>query len=374
MVTPMQDTVQSNHNSSDHEVSLSDKIDYLREHLSLQYPGQPLSCIETHMSWIFLISDKVWKMKKPVRYSFLDFTSLQARELYCREEVRLNARLAPGVYLGVMALQMEHGRLALVLEQQRASAEKTLDWLVAMRRLPAQRMLDRLIMDSSMNSMSAADIEGLIKLLCQFYRSAKRANLTPDAYLARFAHQQTLAREILLKPPCHLPSAADVINGFDVVLRQGAELLRERVMKKQIRECHGDLRPEHICMLEPPATPLVIDCLEFSLSMRQLDPFDEIAFLAMECEMVATTKPPSNTISAQLIAGLMAALADPVPDALLHLYTAHRAILRARLAMTHLLDAEPRTPKKWPPLAQRYLDRARLATQSFNAAMRFRSP
>ena len=109
---------------------------------SLGHAGavQAVETIETHMSWVFLAGEHVLKMKKPVRYPFLDFSTLAAREFDCREELRLNARLAPGVYLGLMALQERGGGLALVPEAQLPTAGRTVDWLVLMRRLPARRM------------------------------------------------------------------------------------------------------------------------------------------------------------------------------------------------------------------------------------------
>ncbi|MDO8652851.1 MAG: hypothetical protein Q7R66_11740 [Undibacterium sp.] len=347
------------------------RLRFLQETLSYRQPDQALTCIETHMSWVFLIGNSVFKMKKPVRFPFLDFSTVKAREFYCREEVRLNARLAPGVYLGLMALQLVNGNLILVPEAQLSGTGETLDWLVVMRRLPAQRMLHQLVID---NAVSASEIDGLIEILSHFYRFARVAEITPDDYLSRFAHQQTLAREILLRPQFDLRGAALVVNRFDLILSQGAGRLRNRVLKRRVLEGHGDLRPEHVCLLQP---PLVIDCLEFNLQMRQVDPFDEIAFLSLECAMLADetgAEMKTAWIGERLAAGLATALDEKVDPALLHLYMAHRAILRARLAMAHLLDPQPRTPEKWHPLAQRYLDRALRSMHHFNAAMHSDSP
>jgi aminoglycoside phosphotransferase family enzyme len=101
---------------------------------------------------------------------------------------------------------------------------------------------------------------------------------------------------------------------------------------------------------------VVIDCLEFDASLRQVDPFDEIAFLGLECEMAG-----APWILPQLVVGCAAALGDAPPAPLMSLYTAHRALLRARFAAAHLLDAAPRTPHRWLPLARRYIARAEVA-------------
>lgn len=93
------------------------------------------------MSWVFLLEQRVYKLKKPVCFPFLDFTTLKAREFYCREEVRLNARMAPDIYLGVVALQRNNGTFALVPDAQLPAPGETVDWLVLMQRLPLQHML-----------------------------------------------------------------------------------------------------------------------------------------------------------------------------------------------------------------------------------------
>ncbi|HEB77603.1 MAG TPA: hypothetical protein ENI90_03630, partial [Methylothermaceae bacterium] len=93
------------------DVPLAAKLAFLRDPSS--YPDQParVEAIETHMAWVFLTDRFAYKLKKPVRYPYLDFSTLAAREFYCHEEVRLNQRLAPGVYLGVAALNLSNGRL-----------------------------------------------------------------------------------------------------------------------------------------------------------------------------------------------------------------------------------------------------------------------
>lgn len=364
--------------SANTSVSQSATLDFLQDARSYGAPLQTLCCIETHMSWVFLLSDRVFKLKKPVRFPFLDFSSLSAREFYCREELRLNARLAPGVYLGLMALQCSQGRLRLVAESQLAGAE-TVDWLVVMRRLPAERMLDQLIAHGTLRE---AELDALVSRLGDFYRHASRVPIEPEIYLSGFARHQALACEILLRPQFALRDAALALARFDLCLSQAAALLRQRAKDGRVLEGHGDLRPEHVCLLQP---PVVIDCLEFNPHMRQLDPFDEISYLALESQMLAAGLASGNDedgageaqghwIVERLVAGLAAALGERPDPALLHLYTAHRAILRARLTMAHLLDVTPRTPEKWAPLAQRYLDRALLAMQQFSAAMHDGSP
>ncbi len=327
------------------------KLRFLAAHAR---PGEPVECIETHMSWVFLIGDRVLKLKKPVRTPVLDFSTLAAREFNCREELRLNARLAPNVYLGLLALQWDGRQFSLLPESQPHDPRQTVDWLVLMRRLPAHRMLSQALVEGQ---AGPPDIESLGIVLAPFYRSAPIAHVTPHDYLARFQRELATTHELLLNPHWHLPDAPHALDRLGICLMRGAALLQERAARERIVEGHGDLRPEHVCLLHP---PVVIDCLEFNPQLRQIDPFDEIAFLAMECDMAG-----APWVGPQLIHICSLALGDAPVAPVMQLYTAHRALLRARQAIAHLLDPEPRTPEKWQPLAQRYIERALAALAVF---------
>ncbi|MDO8248207.1 MAG: hypothetical protein Q7T78_00610 [Rhodoferax sp.] len=339
------------------------KLKFLQAPESYGGSNQYLECIETHMSWVFLVDQQVFKLKKAVCFPFLDFTTLKAREFYCREEVRLNARMAPGVYLGVVALQWCDGAFSLVPEAQLPAAGETVDWLVLMRRLPLNRMLHQLI---ASDQLVRQDIEALVDLLGSFFRSAPAAPVTANEYLARFQYEQASTREVLLRPQFQLRDAALAIERLGEAINQGADLLRGRASGHHVLDGHGDLRPEHICLLKP---PVVIDCLEFNAQLRQVDPFDEIAYLRLECDMAG-----APWIGPQLVSGIANALSDHPRPALMYFYTAHRALLRARLAMAHLLDPQPRSPEKWTPLAERYIAAALAASAAFICAMHDGSP
>lgn len=300
--------------------------------------------IETHMSWVFLVGEHAFKLKKPVRYPSLDFSTVAARETSCREELRLNSRLAPGVYRGLMALQWRDDGLALVPEPQGHAPGRTLDWLVWMRRLPADRMLDRLI---AQGRVELAQIDELAAVLVAFYRHAKRIEIDAADHWAQCQREQAINREVLLRPQFQLQGAAQALDALDRALQGGRAVLATRVAQRRIVDGHGDLRPEHVCLLQP---PVVIDSLEFNAKLRQIDPLDELAFMALECHVAG-----APSIGTRLLGTCVALLGDVPPPCLLPLYTASRALLRARLAMSHLLDLQPRTPQRWPPLAQRYI-------------------
>ncbi len=320
------------------------KLRYLESTLVPAGIGEAVCRIETHMSWVLLGGERVLKLKKPVRFSFLDFTTVQARERNAHAELRLNRRLAPSVYLGLLALQCDDGVFSLVAEEQLPAPGRTVDWLVSMQRLPAERMLDRVI---ARGELRQRDIDALLEVLVAFYRHAPRPTLGEDDYLQRLRDELAASRNVLASPRFELPQIHGLLDRMDRAMVRHEDMLRARVRRRRIVEGHGDLRPEHVCLVEP---PVVIDALEFDVRLREIDPFDELSFLGLECAMAGDA-----AIGPQLVARCADALDDSPPAALLRFHTAHRALLRARLSVAHLLEAEVRTPHKWLPQAGRYL-------------------
>jgi aminoglycoside phosphotransferase family enzyme len=161
---------------------------------------------------------------------------------------------------------------------------------------------------------------------------------------------------VLLRPSFREAATVAALDEFDRRLKQYAEMLGARAVAGRLCEGHGDLRPEHIGL---DGRPVVIDCLEFNRALREVDPFDELAFLDLECRLLG-----ADWIGPRLIAHCASALHDVPPPQVMALYTAHRALVRARLALTHLLDFNPRTPERWKPQARRYVEAARAALAS----------
>ena len=332
-------------------VTLDEKVRFLASAAAWRQAWRPDS-IQTHMSWVCRGQNSVLKLKKPVRTEFLDFSTLAARQFNCREEVRLNLRLAPGVYLGVLPLlQTPDGALAVGYGV--AVVGTVIDWLVQMRRIPRARMLDVAV---PAGSVRIDDIDRLAVRLAQFFRSAERVQLGGPAYVERFVASQSVNKRVLLQPTLREAATVAALDEFDRMLNRHAEMLGARAAAGRLCEGHGDLRPEHIGL---DGSPVVIDCLEFNRTLREVDPFDELAFLDLECRVLG-----ADWIGPRLIAHCASALHDAPPPQVMALYTAHRALVRARLALAHLLDVPPRTPDRWKPQARRYVEAARAALAS----------
>jgi aminoglycoside phosphotransferase family enzyme len=333
-----------NTHSSLASTSLEASLDFLRRPDAYPEATSRVDAVETHMSWVFLTDTHAWKLKKPVRYPYLDFSTPEARRLDCEAEVRLNRRLAPEVYLGVMPLVLDaDGGLHLGGEGE------TVDWLVRMRRLPADRMLDRLLHSGAVEQ---AKIIRLARRLARFYAEAAAEAITPEAY------RQDLARRI--EDNLHEIASPEFGLALDLPQRlarpqlsflQGhVELFDSRVRQGRIVEGHGDLRPEHVCLLEE---PVVIDCLEFERAFRILDPADELGYLALECERLHAPQ-----AGRWLLEAYRETSGDAPPDALIHFYQSCRAVLRAKLALWHLRDDGRHPPDKWIATAREYLELA----------------
>lgn len=326
------------------EADLSEKVRFLSDPQSYPHAPETVELRETHMSLVFLAGPLVYKLKKPVSYAVLDYSTIARRAQAVADEVRLNRRLAPEVYLAAHPLRRAPGGTLGF-----GTRGQIVDWLVEMRRLPDSETLAARL---AAGTVTEDDIARVADRLADFYRPLPPAALSAPDYLARFAEEHQKTAEVLADPALGIDGArvARALSEFETALDAARPLLEDRVAQGRIVEGHGDLRPEHVFLTE---TPLIIDCLEFSLALRSVDPFDEIAFLGFECAQVG-----ADWVFPALRARLSQALHDNPPRPLLAFYWRYRALLRARLALLHLYEPKVRTPEKWRPLALRCLDLA----------------
>jgi aminoglycoside phosphotransferase family enzyme len=325
-------------------VDLDAKVSFLRR--SNAYPDQPhrVETLETHMSWVFLTDHFAYKLKKPVRYAYLDFRTLEARRQDCLEEVRLNRRLAEQVYLGVVPItEDDSGQLHL------EGAGRTTDWLVHMRRLPEERMLDHLL---TAGKAKPEDIHRVGQRLAYFYRDETPIETNPREYLIGFEDDLNENLGELTDPFFRLPTARIecICHRQRCFLTNHPASLHERVNQGWLIEGHGDLRPQHVCLMEE---PVVIDCLEFKRSFRILDAADELAYLALECERLG-----APWAGDQLFVPYCAITGDRPLPAVVSFYKSFRAVLRAKIAIWHNREQSVSRPQKWIQRALHYLDLA----------------
>jgi aminoglycoside phosphotransferase family enzyme len=321
-------------------ISLADKVAFLGKPDTYPHPARDLERKETHMSWLFLAGDKVYKLKKPVRFPYLDYSTLAKREAACRAELALNRRLAPDVYEAVVPLTRTARGLQI------GGPDDAIDWLVVMRRLDESKTLEHAILAGE---FPATQLDHVVATLVAFYRRARPVFVSRETLLLNWHDSLAYNKRVLLDPRLGLP--AGLVQRVDRAqqrfLSRRARLIGDRVRERAIVDGHGDLRPEHIWLGDPVT---IIDCLEFNARLRAVDPLDEIANLCVECERLG-----DGWASDHIRRRAIHALRDHVSEQLFTFYRCHRASLRARLTIAHLLEPSPRTPEKWPRRAREYL-------------------
>ncbi len=321
-------------------VSLDAKVAFLSSADAYPYPVRAVARRETNMSWVFLAGDKVFKLKKPVWFPYLDFSTLARREAACRAELTLNRRLAQDVYQDVVALVWTAQGLSI------GGPGEVVDWLIVMRRLDENETLEHAL---ATHQLSTSKIDRLVERLVAFYRRASPVFVSWECHLAGWHRSLNYNKRVLLEPRLGLPAGRvrRVDQAQHRFLAEKSELIADRLRDRHIVDGHGDLRPEHIWLTDPVR---IIDCLEFNPGLRAVDPFDEIAFLCVECELLGDAG-----VGDYIKHRIIHALRDGLSEDLFCFYRCHRATLRARLAIAHLLEPKPRTPEKWPRLARIYL-------------------
>lgn len=318
--------------------TLAEKVAFLSDSATYGEAPRAITVIETHFAWVFLTARHAYKLKKPLRQARMDYRSLASRKRGCQNELTLNRRLAPTVYLAMVPLSTDR-RGALRI----GPGARVEDWLVKMRRLPAAGMLDSTL---ALRPLRAGEVNALARTLARYFEQAPRNPLRGARYIARLRRQVLANRRALSRL---VTSSQALID--DVARRQleCIELASEALIERagHIVEGHGDLRPEHVS-LGPP--PVVIDCLEFDRNLRLLDPLEELAFLALEIERLGRWN-----LAFELIRRFCRASEQCVQDIVVHFYMSHRAATRAKLAAWHIGDPQFPNPRPWNARARSYL-------------------
>jgi aminoglycoside phosphotransferase family enzyme len=322
-------------------IGIVEKVKFLSRREN--YPGHPkkIEVIETHMSWVFLADQFVYKLKKPVKFNSLDFIASEARHFYCKEEVRLNRRLTADTYLGVIDLTVDaSGNLQL------GGRGKVVDWLVKMKRLPKDRMLDYCLKHRNVNDCQAVEAA---EMLAKFYQKSPPVTFDSNQYQSRLVQEIITIEKDLLLPEYKLPSELikQAVARQLMFLNNHADLIERRVHDNRIIETHGDLRPEHICLTIP---PVFMDCLEFSEALRIQDIAEELSFLAVECEMLGAPE-----IGLQFFTTYQEVSGDKIPAMLIDFFKSKRACYKARFTIWHLLEEKYRDDPKWTTRTTKYL-------------------
>ena len=289
--------------------------------------------IETHISWVLLAGDAAWKIKKPVVLPFVDYGTLGRRRHFCAEELRLNRRLAPSLYLGVTRITGTRDAPAL------DGAGAVLEYAVHMRRFPAGALYGEQL---AAGTLSGADVDRLASLLADFQRRA-----LPDA-THHFARAEKRRRVALaaLQGTHDLASQSEhaaLQNWLETTARTLAPLWTARQQSGVIREGHGDLHLDNVVSIDGGVA--AFDCIEFDSALRWIDVLDEIAFPVMDFAARG-----SSDLAFRLLNGWLDLTGDHAAIPALRFAVVYRALVRAQVE--HLRGRGNIT------VARRYLDTA----------------
>ena len=285
------------------------------------YPKPPAKVThkETHISHLFFAGDLVYKIKKAVRYSFLDYSTLSGRRHFVNEELRLNRRLAPSVYLAVVPITKAG------LTWQLAGEGEPIEYALVMRRLSENRMLPLLL---ETHQVTREMIEELADVLARFHRQAERIMPAAPSDYPNVVNKQWNDNLTDLEALLGTVSNAKNVESFKEFgarfIEQHSGLVSKRAQQGWIRDVHGDLHCENICFA--PEGIQIFDCIEFSSEFRHCDLASEIAFLLMDLEVRG-----GEAFIHPFLTRYCTLMEDPELPKLLPLYKSYRALVRAKV-------------------------------------------
>ena len=313
------------------------------------YPDHPraIKFIETHISLLFLTGNHVYKVKKPVDFGFLDFTSLEKRKFFCEQEVKLNRRLSPDIYLGVVRITKEGDRILLDGKGQ------IIEYAVKMIQIPEEFLMDKLLEKKQVTSKM---IEAVSEKLVKFYFTAETNDLIKSFAKPERVKQDTDENfeqtEKYIDVTIPREVYEEVKNRTNEYFRTRENIFQERIATDRIRDCHGDLRLEHIFWGEELS---IFDCIEFNERFRYTDIAADIGFLAMDLDYHGR-----QDLSGHLIRAFIGESGDHELMEVLDFYKCYRAYVRGKVESFRLDDLHIPEEEKKEALkrAQKYFNLA----------------
>jgi len=289
------------------------------------YPHRPRSVrlVQTHASLVFFAPPYVYKVKKPVNFGFLDFSTLEKRRHFCEREVALNRRLSPHAYLGVVPISRHDGGFVF------GEGGPVVEYAVQMRRLANGHFLHQLV---ERGEATRGDLNRIVRVLKRFYESQTPTGEIEDwGRIARLRvstdenFRQT--REFVGRTLSR--AAFEALRRYtDRFYARHAQLFASRLRERRIRDCHGDLHLEHIHLT--PRALQIFDCIEFNDRFRYVDVANDAAFLAMDLDYEGRPD-----LSRHFAARMASALDDDGMPRLMDFYKCYRAYVRGKVESLH---------------------------------------
>jgi len=297
------------------------------------YPDHPkeVGFFETHISLLFFTGNHVYKVKKPVDFGFLDFTSLEKRKFFCVQEVNLNRRLSPEIYLGVVKITKDGNQILL------DGRGEVVEYAVKMKQIPEELLMDKLL---EKKQVTPKMIEAVSEKLVHFYFTAETNESIKSFGRPERVKQDTDENfeQTIRYMGVTIPKDVyeEIKNKTNDFFRTGEPILYQRMASDKIRDCHGDLRLEHIFWGKEIS---IFDCIEFNERFRYTDVAADIAFLAMDLDYHGR-----EDLSEHLISAYIGESGDYELMGVLDFYKCYRAYVRGKVESFRLDD--PNIPEK----------------------------
>lgn len=308
-----------------------------------------LTLRETHISWVILTGSFAYKIKKPVKADFIDTTALERRRLYCEEELRLNGRLAPEIYLGVVPITRTNGHLVV------GGPGNAIEYAVRMRQFPPQDELPALL---SAHAVGIDDIAALGALLGGFHLSLASTPWTGTADRSAHMLEAVLGNLRELQSDLHRLGWTAVPEGLVDWSRSTAAALDETFKQRErngfVRECHGDLHAANIVRIAGRLVPF--DCIDFDPGLRWIDVINDVAFLFMD--LMGHDRPD---LAFAMLSRYLETTGDHEGVRVLPFYAVYRALVRAKVDAFAALQMPDRALEFHEHLERRLQTAARLA-------------
>lgn len=303
--------------------------------------------IQTHTSWVFIAGRFAYKVKKPVNFGFLDYTTLSARRFFCHEELRLNRQLAPELYLEVLPITEEQGRLRL------GGKGRVIDYCVKMRALPQSTIMTEQL---KKGRVTFEQIDELARLVARFHEQAERGaeiSRYGSSEIIRLNWDENFAQTLdFIGRTISRPVFDEIRRRVTEFITRQRELFRQRRRQGFVRRCHGDLHSKNIFLAD---RPYIFDCIEFNPRFSCSDVTAEIAFMAMDLDFH-----DRHDLANFFVERYWALTGDQGMLRLLRFYQCYRAYVRGKVTSFQLDDpgVPPDTRRQAGRTARRYFDLA----------------
>lgn len=322
-------------------------INFLLTPAAYPHPVGEIRLVQTHISYVLLAGDFVYKLKKPVDFGFLNFTTLDRRKHFCTEELLLNRRLCPDLYLGLVTITQEGGSYSL------DGKGEPVEYCVKMARMPEDKMMEKVIADGKLTTDM---LDCIVDILVPFYEKALGGSEIQEFGTAKAVSVNVLENFEQTLPFIGCPSLSqkqfDTISTYARSFLAQEDVFRTRIAAGKIRDCHGDLYSANICLSDPVH---IYDCIEFNQRFRYCDVASDVAFLAMDLDFHGL-----QPLSDYFINQFCRKSADDGLRTMLNFYKCYRAYVRGKIGLftAHAPEVDERTKQICLAQAGKYFESA----------------